>query len=210
MSTTARFVSGLRGGRYAEVFLARVDGENLVAEVFNSFGLNEAPQDLWDALDPQVIAAEHQVDLAIKNGPRYWLMDRIEKRPVNDRRIVDFGGIEMFCAATIELPLAELGQRTYRPRPVDRRTIFAFAAGSQIFELLDPTGKVYVMQAYCVAVDPSLDEAALAELGSRLDLPEGWSYRTRILEADLEIDTREVVAQVLQDEFENSYCLASN
>jgi hypothetical protein len=38
-------------------------------------------------------------------------------------------------------------------------------------------------------------------------MPDGWTYRTRILDEELVIDTTVGVAVVLQDEFENSYTL---
>jgi hypothetical protein len=38
-------------------------------------------------------------------------------------------------------------------------------------------------------------------------MPEGWSYRVRVLEEELVIDTTASLATVLQDEFENSYTL---
>jgi len=44
-------------------------------------------------------------------------------------------------------------------------------------------------------------------LGDRLALPEGWSYRTRILDEELVVDTTATIATVLQDELENSYTL---
>jgi hypothetical protein len=72
---------------------------------------------------------------------------------------------------------------------------------------VNPDGVAYVMQAYCVGVDPTLTEADLASLGDRLALPEGWSYRTRILDEELVVDTTATIATVLQDELENSYTL---
>jgi hypothetical protein len=38
-------------------------------------------------------------------------------------------------------------------------------------------------------------------------MPEGWSYRTRILDEEIVVDTTETQATVLQDELENSYTL---
>jgi hypothetical protein len=48
---------------------------------------------------------------------------------------------------------------------------------------------------------------SLDTLGERLAMPEGWSYRSRVLTEDLIIDTTGSPATVLQDEFENSYTL---
>ncbi|CAB4569908.1 unannotated protein [freshwater metagenome] len=63
------------------------------------------------------------------------------------------------------------------------------------------------MQALCNAVDESLSIDNLAELGSKLQLPQGWSYRTRILDEDLIVDTSDHFATVVQDEKENTYTL---
>lgn len=73
--------------------------------------------------------------------------------------------------------------------------------------VVDPAGTAYVMQAMCVGVDPSLAMADLDALGARLDLPEGWTYRMRMLSEELVVDTTDRVAVVLQDELENSYTL---
>ena len=61
------------------------------------------------------------------------------------------------------------------------------------------------MQDRCVGVDPDMSEAALEGLGSRLALPKGWTYRTRILDEELVVDTTDHLASVVQDEFENTY-----
>jgi len=98
-------------------------------------------------------------------------------------------------------------QVPYTVRHVDRQAVFFFDAGSPIYELVDPDGNAYVLQAYCIGVDPTLSEADLPGLGDRLDLPEGWTYRTRVLDEELIVDTSEAVATVLQDELENTYTL---
>jgi hypothetical protein len=67
----------MRGVRYEEVILAFLNGEQRIG-VYNSFPLNDRPDVLRRALDPQVIAKENDGSLAILNGPRYWLMDGIE------------------------------------------------------------------------------------------------------------------------------------
>jgi hypothetical protein len=38
-------------------------------------------------------------------------------------------------------------------------------------------------------------------------MPEGWSFRTRILDEEIVVDTSGTRATVLQDELENSYTL---
>ena len=46
-----------------------------------------------------------------------------------------------------------------------------------------------------------------ADGGFTLALPEGWTYRTRILDEELVVDTTATIATVLQDELENTYTL---
>jgi hypothetical protein len=95
----------------------------------------------------------------------------------------------------------------YVERHVNRGAVFFFDAGKAVHELVDPDGTAYVMQAYCVGVDPTLTEASLPGLGERLALPEGWSFRTRVLDGELVIDTTARIATVLQDDLENTYTL---
>jgi len=76
-----------------------------------------------------------------------------------------------------------------------------------VYELLNPEGKAYVMQAYCLGVDAGMTQDSLASLGERLSMPEGWSYRSRILDEELLVDTTGNMATVIQDEFENTYTL---
>lgn len=90
---------------------------------------------------------------------------------------------------------------------MNRGSTFFFDAGSKVWELVNPEGKAYVMQALCIGVDPSISLDTLDSLGSRLSLPEGWTYRSRILDEELVVDTTDHPATVLQDEFENSYTL---
>jgi hypothetical protein len=85
--------------------------------------------------------------------------------------------------------------------------VFFFDAGKPVHELVDPGGIAYVMRAYCVGVDPTLTEGDLGALGERLALPEGWSFRTRVLDEELVVDTTATIATVVQDELENTYTL---
>jgi len=61
-----------------------------------------------------------------------------------------------------------------------------------------------VMQSYSEMVDPSLRMADLQNLGSRLKLPAGWKFPTRILSESLRVvATGE--ARIVQDDLENTY-----
>lgn len=202
---SARLLSNLRGQRYGEVRLVFADDTARI-DVYNSFMLNDCPQKLWSRLDVTQIARDNGAALAFLNGPRYWLMDGIGKVTNVDPALIDFGGIEMRRVATVEVNGPQ-SQTFYAERHVNRGAVWYFDAAKPVHELIAPDQKAYVMQAYCVGIDPTLDESNLYTLGARLDLPDGWHYRTRVLEHDLVVDTTQRAATVLQDELHNTYTL---
>jgi len=205
MAHPTPLLSNLRGMRYGEVLLAYLEGEQRV-EVFNSFPMNQCPDELWRALVPETLAKEAKATFAILNGPRYWLMDGMGKVQKVQPVIRDFGGIEMRRVAMLELE-GDVVRSTYKERHVNHGAVWYFNAGSMVNELTSPLAKTYVMQAYCTGVDESLTEASLDGLGARLQLPLGWSYGSRVLDTELVVDNTERVATVIQDELENTYTL---
>lgn len=198
----------MRGDRYCEVLLVNPHDGVISADVYNSYPLGTCPDEQWKSLDPAALASEHSAVLAILNGPRYWLMDEVRKEgDVTDLPRATFGGIEMYRQASVEVGDLRAASTPYVAHAVDRRTVFTFAEGRPVYELVDAAGNVYVMQTWSQQTDPTLVEADLAGLGTRLDLPAGWSYRTRTLDAPLLVDTTTAAAQVLQDDLGNSYSL---
>ncbi|MBB1250741.1 hypothetical protein [Rhizobium sp. G21] len=105
---------------------------------------------------------------------------------------------------TITLLGATIGKSFYQPTDVMRETVWLFAAGKPVFELIDPKGQVYMMQSYAQIVDPALTLADLPGLRERLKLPKGWTYSTRVLAEDYKLEAKGV-AHVLQDELQNTY-----
>ena len=203
--TTTVAPDSLRGKRYCEVLLLRpIDGVPS-AEVYNTFPLNDCPADQWPTLDAAAIAAEQVVPLAVLNGPRYWLMDHIEPATGTAPPPVSFGGMEMILRATVDLGSVGAGEPPYTEHHVNRKTVFGFAAGSTVFELVAADGATYVMQSWSQQVDATLEEVGLAALGERLAVPAGWAYRVRTLTEPLDVVTTEQDAVVLQDEFKNTY-----
>jgi len=198
-------MADLSGKRYGEVLLVEIGESGPRATVYNSFPLNDCPAELWSALDPQAIAAEHGAAAALLNGPRYWLMNDIEKQPEGPQEKETFGGIEMIKQATVEL--SSMNPAPYSVNKVSRNTVFVFNAGEEIYELIDPNGQRWVMQTLSQITDPNLSRADLPGLAGRLTLPEGWSYQPRVLTETLRVDTTTRPAHVTQDDLTNSYSL---
>jgi len=202
-----RLIDHMRGVRYGEVLAMFLRDTGLEAEVYGTQMLNDCPQELWETLNADEIAKDMGAVFVKLNGPRYWLLDGLgSKVAVVDPVFRDFNGIQMRRIATIPIG-ADFAAGPYTIRNVNRGAVFFFDAGKTVYELVDPEGRAFVLQACCVGVDPSMTEESLATLGERLALPEGWSYRTRVLDAELVVDTSATLATVVQDEFENTYTL---
>ena len=73
-----------------------------------------------------------------------------------------------------------------------------------MYELTSASGDVYIMQSYNRIVDPELSIEDLPGLGSRLTLPEGWTFTSRVLDADYEL-VSDGMAVVIQDDLSNTY-----
>lgn len=197
----------MRGVRYGEVLAVFLRDGALRAEVYGTQMLNDCPAELWDTLVAADIAAEMEAAFVKLNGPRHWMLDGLGTKVATVEPVLrEFNGLLMRRIATIDLG-PSLAAGPYTIRHVDRGAVFFFDAGKPVYELVDPDGTAYVMQALCIGVDPTMSEATLASLGERLQLPAGWTYRTRILDEELVVDTTSGVATVLQDEFENTYTL---
>nr|WP_142280431.1 hypothetical protein [Mycobacterium saskatchewanense] len=197
----------LSGKRYGEVLLVTPGEAGPQATVYNSFPLNDCPAELWSQLDAQAIAKENGAATALLNGPRYWLMNSIEKQTRGPQITKNFGGIEMIMQATVLL--ASMNPAPYTVNQVSRNTVFVFNAGEEVYELQDPHGQHWVMQTWSQVADPNLSRADLPKLGERLKLPDGWSYQPRVLTSELRVDTTTRAARVLQDDLTNSYSLVT-
>ena len=195
--------------RYCEVLMADVEGDMAIVSVFNTVGLNECPSELWEALNTDEIAREQEVFLALLNGPRFWAIDDAAGGDAATGEIEEFGGIAMQKVAEIRLPLDQALELQSRADPyadgvVDRDNAWIFSAGREVYELVNPDGEAYVMQSYSHQVDDALTSADLPSLGSRLQLPAGWTFRARVVPSELVVQATGQ-AIVTQDELRNSY-----
>ena len=202
---SARTRDNMRGQRYGEVIVVRGGPFVFTGEVFNTLGLNDCPEPLWSALDPRALKKQFRAAAVVLNGPRYFVMDRSSL--ANPGRIETFGGLEARHLANVRITLPTIlrGRAApYTESAVARTSEYLYRKGGRIYELLAPDGTRYVMQTYALVVDPDLTMADLKNLATRLRLPAGWQYRTRVLDRDLVLRA-EGTAHVLQDDLENSY-----
>jgi hypothetical protein len=193
----------LRNIRYCEVFVVRKHFFSTTADVYNTLGLNDCPAEKWASLDTAKLKKEWNVAAIVLNGPRYFIMDRnaIE----NPGKVESFDGLDARLLAELEIKIHSNKRQPYTENSVQRQNRYVYERGKNVYELLSPQGKVYVMQSYSQEVDKQLNEAALVNLADRLKVPHAWKYRTRTLEEDLVIQNGGGKAYVIQDDFKNSY-----
>jgi haloalkane dehalogenase len=93
----------------------------------------------------------------------------------------------------------------YQVARVNRDKVFHYVAGRQVYELQDPSGIVYMMQSFSRVVEETLQLEDLQSLDKRLNLPPGWTFSTRILDANFALPTVEGVAEVVTDNLNIAY-----
>jgi hypothetical protein len=193
----------LRNVRYCEVFVVRKHFFSTTADVYNTLGLNDCPAEKWASLDTAKLKKEWNVAAIVLNGPRYFTMDRnaIE----NPGKVESFDGLDARLLAELEIKIHSSRRQPYTENGVQRQNRYVYDRGKNVYELLSPEGKIYVMQSYSQEVDKQLNEAALVNLADRLKLPHAWKYRTRTLDEDLVIQNVGGKAYVIQDDFKNTY-----
>lgn len=193
--------------RYGEIIPVFKDKARLHVEVYNSVTCNELPQEQWAKLDAEKMAEAYGAKTVILNGPRYWLINKMEGRgKTSTGKVVDFGGIEMRLVATLNSNIfsGTVGDKFYAENEVKRETTYHYYKDSMVYELTSAKGEVYRMQSYTSMKDATLTIEKLENLGDRLDLPEGWSYKAKILKENSAM-TANGIAYVINDELGNSY-----
>ena len=197
----------MRGYRFCEVgLITGASRDEAVANIWNTTGTCVPTPEQVDALDADTIARDNGALRAWLNPVRRWMFDRIDVMEAGDDRT--FGSITgtwMGVAGAATMTRATV-DGSYEPGYIYRSNTLTFNAGSHVYLLDAPDGEVFVMQSMASPRDPAPGEGDLAHLGSRLDLPEGWGFRTEVLDQDLEVTSNpDNLAHVLQDNLHNVY-----
>jgi len=186
-------ISNLRDGRYGEAIPVTVVGDTQTSWIYNTICLNNCPEDQWNQLTDEEIkidylAKDPNTVAGVKNGPRYWIMDQLEGLGSSIPGLkYYFGGIEMELRGQIVTPVGQIiGDQPWVIRTVNRETIYTYEAGKPVFELITPQNQVFIMQSYSQQKEPiTYNELPLLERKGLLQLPENWTYRTRVPKEDL-------------------------
>ena len=196
--------ANLRNVRYCEVFVAKRHGLSATASVYNTLGLNDCPEAKWSALNADKLKNELRATMVVLNGPRYFTMDR--NALANPGAVATFDGLDARLVAQLEIKKKQ-DRTPYTENIVERQNQYVYDAGKNVYELVAPGGRVYIMQSYSQEIAKNLNEEELLTLQDRLKLPSHWEYRVRKLEKGLVVWNAGGKAHVVQDDLRNSYQL---
>ena len=199
-SVTMVEVDNTRNMRFCEVL---VINEGYV-DIYNTSGLNACPDDAWNAIDPTEMAKQMNVQSIQKNGPHFWVMD---SQTIGFGETKSFGGIDARWAA--RAPISSLGgsegSTPYQPFKTCKTQKMVYDAGQKVWEMVNNEGQVWVLQAH--EAQFSLDNLDTLDTQMK-SFPDGWSWRTRTLEAQLVIDLQAADCNMgIGDELHQYYTL---
>ena len=100
-----------------------------------------------------------------------------------------------------------VGSQPYTPGRIKRDTEWFYMKGKPAYVLRTSEGKVWVLQVFTKAKDPTLTMETLDQLGSKLQLPAGWKFEKLILQEDLSLQPRwsDGYANIMRDNLGNTY-----
>jgi hypothetical protein len=190
--------------------------ETADAHVWNTTGASDCPpkyRDPIDAAGPEAFGKKHGALAGWLNPRRHWMFDEIWVYDVGETH--DFDGVQAtWMAKTSAKALLENANMTkgggdpYRPATIYRLDTFKYKAGATVHILDAPDGGAWVMQSWTDHFNKDLTYDKLKDLGSMYKrLPPGWKFRTKVLDADLEVTPPppERLAKVLLDEFHDVF-----
>jgi hypothetical protein len=198
----------MRGYRFCEVGLISGDrAENAVANIWNTTGMSDPTPEQVDSLDAGTIARENSALRAWLNPVRQWTFDRLDVWEAGDDKT--FGDITGTWVRAVDAPtmMQTAVRGSYDPGYIYRNGTATFNGGSKVYVLDAPDGEAFVMESFTRYWDPRLSQDNLAHLGGWLDLPDGWGFRTEVLERDMEVSSagHDNLAHVMQDNLHNVY-----
>ena len=100
-----------------------------------------------------------------------------------------------------------IARASYTPMSNTAPIHYIYNPGSTVYELISPSGGVYIMSSFTNYYNPKLTLANLSDLGTLLNLPPGWKFRSRVLDKQVKIHATAPYyhAEVIYDDFQNFY-----
>jgi hypothetical protein len=196
-----------RGTVWCEVIPVMGTTPDALGHIYNSSPVDDCTEERSDKLDTAQLATEMNVPAVRLNTGRYWVFDRMTFFTAGE--IVDFHGVKAQWAATMTLQdMKNLQEsRPYTPALITRDTEWLYRKGKPVYLLRTPEGITWVLQVFSKKIDRTLSLETLDQLGSKLQLPAGWTFETRVLDKDLALQPRWASGQahIMWDNLGNAY-----
>jgi hypothetical protein len=203
-----RHVKNTRGMPFGGAAVIVGTGRNQRAHVYTATSCADLVPGSIEKIDVKTLAPTlgSNVKGVVPNAGRHWTMDEVVMQV---GEIVDFQGVKLCWGGDMsgDEITAHFGA-PYSIGKILRNSDWIYKAGTKVYLLRDPSGIVWVMQEYTKAIDPTLTIDNLDTVGGKLkNLPEGWTFETKVLDKDLSLDTRRsgLWASIVRDELGNTY-----
>jgi hypothetical protein len=203
-----RHVKNTRGMPFGGAAVIVGTGRNERAHVYTATGCSDFVPGSIEKIDVKALAPTFgsNVKAVVPNAGRHWTMDEIT---LELGEVVAFQGVKLCWGGDMsgdEIKANFSGN--YSIGKILRNSEWIYKAGSKVQLLREPGGIVWVMQEYTKTIDPTLTIDNLDTVGGKLkNLPEGWTFETKVLDKDLTLDTRRtgLWASIIRDELGNTY-----
>ena len=191
--------------RYCEIILSK---SKMHLQVLNTWGLNNCPASLWNALSEDSLKRETGSFFVHMRGPQYFVMDSIELASSIHTETRTIGDLPLRAIAWVEVQPSDIihGNNPYHEHKIHRHITYTYAANQTIFELIDPTGRVFVMQSYSMQ-HKKQNFDGLSKLNTCLNLPRNWQFKSGVLKSSQRL-VGGSNSIVLHDDYLNTYQLA--
>jgi hypothetical protein len=196
-----------RGTVWCEIVPMVGTPPNAVMHIYTSTAVDNCTEERSARLDMEKLAAELKVPKVVMNPGRYWVFDRVTAFTAGET--VDFNGIKAQWGATMTPQDVQsiMGSKPFGVSRIKRDTEWFYMKGKPAYMLRTPEGKVWVLQVYTKAKDPTLSMETLDQLGKKIQLPEGWKFEIKVLDKDLSLQPRRAdgEAYIMRDNLGNTY-----
>ena len=202
--TSLHAATSVFGKRYCEIIYSP---DYVDFYVFNTTTVNDCPAQWWKSLSTNNLKKELKASYVFLNGPRYWVIDEVTHIPVTPGTSV-VNGMHLPMVARFHTDFQSLLRRhgPYVDYAVNRPQIYHFQSGREIFEIINPQGKVYVLHSISLKYKhQSVD--TLAKLKQQIHIPKGWQFKSGNLNQALSLTPKDHTIHVVMDELENTYQL---
>lgn len=190
---------------------------------YSTYGLNECNVPLYNQLTTASISAQLQTFMSpyivAKNGIHTLVVSK-DLSPTTEP-FINIGAIQFKNVAVFKMNYLYysykyltdkqfrngISRSAYVPYKGKAPLIYLYNPGQTAYEILTPDGKIYIMTSFTNYYSPNLDLSNLKNLGSILQLPSGWKFRSIVLDKQISLTNRapDYETTFMFDEFSNYY-----